>query len=340
MNAHKPILPAMLPTLFLAASFFGGTGAAQAASVVASEPVGFLKATIPAASVQAPARIGMGLPFTRPSVYFGQVVTAGSSSFKAQAPNWTGAQFTKTPHFVKIRSGAGAGRTFLISANTGDTLSVDAEGQSLDALAPPETSFEIFPAHTLESTFGGVSTAVRLQTGATEAEGDVVRMLGGTQWSSYFHDGTSWRKTGSKDVQNNVVIRPEQGVFLVSKSNRGLDVPLGGVVSVKPELTPIPGTGDAFVAMRFPLANTLAGLQIQGLPGWKTAAAASQADKVMLWNGASWNIYYHTGANWEQVGSFANQNTAPVPVGGAFLLRRVGSTGASLLPSAVPFAYP
>jgi hypothetical protein len=71
----------------------------------------------------------MGLPFTRPSVYFGQIVTAGSASLKAQAPNWTGAQFTKTPHFVKIRSGAGAGRTFLISANTGDTLSVDAEGK-------------------------------------------------------------------------------------------------------------------------------------------------------------------------------------------------------------------
>jgi hypothetical protein len=60
----------------------------------------------------------------------------------------------------------------------------------------------------------------------------------------------------------------------------------------------------------------------------------------MLWNGASWNIFYHTGSNWERSGSFANQNETVIPSGGAFLVRRLGNPGPGVLETAAPFVYP
>jgi hypothetical protein len=239
-----------------------------------------------------------------------------------------------------MRSGQSVGSVFLVNSNTTDTLTLENSGASLAVQLSAGNAFEIFPAHTLLSTFGGGPGAVTLQSGTSEVDADLVRLNSGSLWVSYYYNGTNWRTPGSTVSQDNTIIRPDQGVFLVSKSNRSVKVVFGGVISVQQERSAVPSSGEALLPTRFPLNTTLNALQLHAQTGWKTGAAASQADKVMLWNGTSWNIFYHTGSNWEQAGSFANQNNTLIPSGSAFLVRRFGTASASFLQTTVPFVYP
>ena len=239
-----------------------------------------------------------------------------------------------------MRSGQSVGSVFLVNSNTTDTLTLENSGASLAVQLSAGNAFEIFPAHTLLSTFGGGAGAVTLQSGTSEVDADLVRLNSGSLWVSYYYNGTNWRTPGSPVSQDNTIIRPDPGVFLVSKCNRSVKVVFGGAISVQQERSVVPSSGEALLPTRFPLQTTLNALQLHAQTGWKTGAAASQADKVMLWNSNSWNIFYHTGSNWEQAGSFANQNNTLIPSGSAFLVRRFGTASASFLQTTVPFVYP
>jgi uncharacterized protein (TIGR02597 family) len=299
-----------------------------------------MKTNLPAAPAQNPLRRALGLPFSRPDVFVGSIASVGENTLRCDPPVWSAGEFSSQPHFVKIRSGQGAGRMFLVKSNTADTLTLENPGQSLNLELGSGNVFGIFPAHTLLSVFGGGGSTAKLQSGSTEQNADLVRLNSGSSWVSYYHDGNNWRTPGSAVSQDETIIRPDQGVFLICKSSRNSKVIFGGAVSVQRQLTAVPRSGEALLPIRFPLASTLNALQLHTQTGWKTASAASQADNVMLWNGTSWNIFYHTGSNWEQSGSFANQNNATIPAGGAFLVRRFGSADAGVLEAAAPFLYP
>ena len=118
-------------------------------------------------------------------------------------------------------------------------------------------------------------------------DADVVRFSSNSSWVSYYHDGKNWRTPGSASFQDNTIIRPDQAVFVISKGNRNLPLIFCGAVSVGKEFSAIPGPGEALIPSRFPTATTPDALQLHTRSGWKMATAASQADKVMLWNGAS-----------------------------------------------------
>ena len=337
---RSALSPCVLVALTAAVQVATCVAPLRAMDIVCSEPVGFIKTTLPAASTQSPSLRVLGLPFSRPDVFVGAIASLGENTLRCDSPGWSTGQFSSEPHFVRMRSGQGVGRVFLVKSNTADTLTLENAGPSLSLQLGDGNVFEIFPAHTLVSAFGGAGSALKLQAGASEVDADVVRFNSGSSWVSYYHDGSNWRTPGSTASQNNTIISPDQGIFLVSKSSRNIKVIFGGAISVQRELTAVPGSGEALLPIRFPMASTLNALQLHTQSGWRTAAAASQADKVMLWNGTSWNIFYHTGSNWEQAGSFANQNNATIPAGGAFLISRFGNASAGFLETAAPFVYP
>lgn len=333
--ARLQLLVALGTTLLLL-----GGGKLSAAPAVCSEPVGFLKTQLPAASDLGPALHSFGIPFQRPSVFLGSVSGIGPSSVRCPAPGWASGQFTATPHFLKLRSGTGAGRAFLITANTGDTLTVQVpQDVTLASLVRENDVMEVFPAHTLESLLG-TGTGTLLQTGTSAADADLVRLHDGTSWSSFFHNGTTWRKVGSQDAQTHVALRPEQGLLLVRRGKQALNLPLGGAVAVRAELGGLPASGETLLAHRWPVASTLQALNLHKLSGWKSAAAAAQADKVLLWNGTSWDTFFYSGTRWEKAGSFASQDNATVPKTGALLVRRAGVSAAGWWSSPVPFVFP
>ena len=305
-----------------------------AASLV-SEPVGCVRVVVqPPATGETASKV-LGIPFNRPSVFRGIVTSVAGSTLKAGTPAWTFGQFMAEPHYLKFRTGPTAGRYFTVTANTSDTLTVSAPG----VVFAEKQVFEIFPAQTLGSLFG--TTSVALRTGTSEASADFVRIHNGASWESYFHTGTQWQVSGGTASQNGAIIRPEQGIILVTGGTAPVALALLGSVSVSPEASAVPGTGVALVANRLPFATTLSALKIQSLTGWTKGASASVSDNLLSWNGSSWNVFYHTGARWQLAGSQASQDSAPISVGESLLIRRRdGSTaGAAFLDTAAPFSY-
>ena len=313
-----------------------GTAACSiyAASLV-SEPVGCVRVVIPAPAAGETTRKVLGIPFNRPSVFRGIVTSVSGATLKAGTPAWSIGQFVSEPHYLKFRTGPNAGRYFTVAANTADTLTLSAPGVGI----AEKQVFEIFPAQTLGSLFG--ATSVPLRTGTSEATADFVRVHNGTSWDTYFHTGTQWQISGGTSSQNGVVLRPEQGVIVLAGGTSAVSLALRGSVSVTSEASGIPGSGEALVANRLPLATTLGALKIQSLSSWTKGATASVSDNLMRWNGVSWNVYYHTGVRWQMAGSPLSQDSASVPVGESLLIRRRdGSTaGAAFLDTAAPFAY-
>jgi uncharacterized protein (TIGR02597 family) len=263
------------------------------------------------------------------------VTSVSGSTIKAGTPAWRSGQFVSEVHYLKFRTGPNVGRYFTVTANTADTLTVSAPG----VVISENQVFEIFPAQTLGSLFG--TTSVPLQTGTSEASADLVRLHNGTAWNTYFHTGTQWQLSGGTSSQNGTVIRPEQGIILVTNGVSPVSLALRGSVSITSEASVIPGTGEALVANRLPFDTTLSALKIQSLAGWTKGASASVADNLMRWNGSSWNVYYHTGARWQMAGSQESQDGASLPAGESLLIRRRdGSTAsAAVLDTAAPFSY-
>jgi uncharacterized protein (TIGR02597 family) len=323
-----------LPSLTL--GFLVGSAACtlDAASLV-SEPVGCVRVVIPAPAEGQTTRKVLGIPFNRPSVFRGIVTAVSGATLKAGTPAWTSGQFVSQPHYLKLRTGPSAGRYFTITANTADTLTVSAPGVSF----AEKQAFEIFPAQTLGSLFG--TSSVPLRTGTSEASADFVRIHNGTSWESYYHTGAQWQLSGGTSSQNGKILRPEQGILLVTGGTTPVNLALVGSVSVSPEASAVPGAGVALVANRLPFATTLSALKIQSLSGWTKGATASVSDNLLSWNGSSWNVFYHTGARWQLAGSQASQDNAPIAVGEALLIRRRdGSTAsAAFLDTAAPFTY-
>ncbi len=294
------------------------------AAAPATDPVGYQRTTLPAPRNEPATRRALGVPFERPVVFTGAAASVDATLHCLNA-SWSPAQFTAQPHFVRFRSGAGAGLTFLITAHSTDALTLDTAGAALASLCAAGNVFEIFPAHSLGSLFGSTASSVPLRAGTSETEADLVRLHDGTQWLTYYFDATHWRKTGSTLSQDNTVVAPGQGLFLICKGTQPVTLTFTGTVRPATDPAPAAALRDTLLSLHSPLATRLDALGLQNLPNWKTGPSASLADTARLWNGSSWNIYYHTGANWEAVGSFANQNTTPVPANGAVFLHRTAA---------------
>lgn len=324
--ALLPLGAALLCALLTGAPAANAAATTPAPSPATSEPVGYLRATLPAAGSNAPTRRTLGVPFSRPVVFSGTLSSVDATLQCADAA-WSDAQFTGTPHYVRLRSGSSAGLSFRISAHTQTALTVDAGGGSLDNLFAAGDAFEIFPAHTLASLFGATAGSLTLGSGTSEATADLVRLNSGSQWLTYFFDGTRWRAPGSDLSQNNTVVPPGQGVFVIHKGPQPVTLTLAGAPRTRTERTVVPPAGDTLLSLPLPAATRVSELGLPSITGWKTGPAASLADTLRLWNGTAWDILYHTGSNWEAVGSFATPNPL-LPASSAFLLHRAGDASA------------
>jgi uncharacterized protein (TIGR02597 family) len=296
------------------------------APAAASEPVGYLRTTLPAATNDASTRRTLGIPFSRPVVFSG-TVSSVSATLQCSGAAWEASQFTTTPHYARLRTGTSAGLSFLITSHTASTLALDSEGESLGKLIANGDVFEIYPAHTLGSLFGTTAAAVPLRSGNSEAAADLVRLNNGSQWLTYFFDGSRWRTPGSDLSQDNTILPPGQGLFLVTKGLQPVSLALVGASRTRAERTTIASNGDTLLSLPVPLTIRLSELGLLSISSWKTGPAASLADTLRIWNGASWDILYHTGTTWEAAGSFPTPNPL-LSATSAFLVHRSGDAGA------------
>lgn len=307
-----------------------------AQTTATTTPVGFITVTVPAAvDAMKPSSKAISIPLYNPAAFSSAIASVDSAnSFTLTGATWATNQFTSTPHFVRVKSGAQVGRFFLISSHTTNRLTVDTRGENLTTLLAANDSCEIVPANTLGSIFGTTSPIV--QTGATADEADRVFLWNGTDWDTYFHNGTAWRRADSPDNQNGVVIYPDEGIFISRRAASPLNLTFLGTVPTTTEKTELAGAGSTFAANRFPVDVQLTNLGLHLIPGWVTGNTSNGTDNVQVWNGTFWDTYYYNGTNWKKAGNLKPQDTTVIPAGTAILVKRT-SSAPTILTQNVPY---
>lgn len=282
----------------------------------------------------------------------GLISSVASSSLTVTNAGWNPGALSQeaTPYFVRIKSGNGIGRTFQISTstpNTAQTITVLNEGTDLTGIIAPNDKFEIFPADTLLSFFGaGNATGNGAVLSGTAATGDLVRIMEGASWSEYHFNASAnqWRRGSVPVNMNNVVLRPDRGIFYVRRAQSPLEFVLTGVVPDTKLQMVYNNLGATFLDSGFPVDRTLAQLAYNTLPGWVSKNAGntiSDADKIQVFDGTAWNQYHFDATlnQWRRGSVPVDMSSTVVPAGRPILVeKRSGSPGTAVMTRNLPYS--
>lgn len=316
-------------------------------------PVGVMKVTIPAATnATTPKKTTLSVPLYGTSDFTSPVSSIdGVSQLTLAGATWTAGQFASAaaPRFVRVRASATASRVgtfFLVTGNTTNgqlQVALPVGVSTVASLVSVGDTCELVPANTLGSLFG--TTAATFASGATSATADNLQLFNGTSWDTYFHNGSSWVKSGDATAasQNNEIVYPDEGIFVWRRLTSALPLSLAGTVPSTAEQSALAAAvgntkGTTFLSNRFPQQTTLNGLALQNTPNWTSANSASKSDTVLLWNGTAWTTYYFNGSIWRD-GSVqgGDKGSTVIPANTAFqVIRR--STLRSGLTQALPYS--
>jgi uncharacterized protein (TIGR02597 family) len=320
------------------------------AAPTAAAPVGWLNYPVTNGTITA-----FGVPVLDLPKFVGFTTAVAANTLTVSGVTWTVNQYSATPHFVTIRSGAQAGRTLRVTANTATVLTVDPEDTPLNtagfAVTANTDSFELFAGDTLGTLFGSAADGTGtlpsgVKAGTSTTTADVIYIPSGTTWASYYFSTTLgfWVPDGGTTNQNNVILYPDDG-FLVFRNGATGSLNMIGRVPSSKLLSKFPGGTTNFISLRFPADTTLAGLNF-GAPGtWITGADDTVADTISIWNapGYYWQSYFKNASNqWIEVGGDgSDQSSLVIPMGASIQIEKKGSaTGsASFYSQALPYTY-
>jgi hypothetical protein len=146
-----------------------------------------------------------------------------------------------------------------------------------------------------------------------------VQFWDGKKFIPFFHDGATWRTKGSAISQNDTVLPPERGLFLLRRARRNLKLDFSGQAPVSPRTTGFPGPAVTFAANRFPAKLTLLDSGLGTLPGWNNGK-----DNVRVWNliKRKFETFTFNGVIWRKFGTKKIANETPIAPGTAFFVRR------------------
>lgn len=329
----------LLASLALAATAF-------ASDVAYAPPLGGLTISVPVGQTRA-----ISLPLVHAAIGAGAVVDriggVGSNFIDVPSANWTPGAFSNSanPYYLRIRSGAAAGRLLLVSTtpNTATRVFVSNDGTDLTqagiATGPAGDTYELVLADTLGSLFGTNT----LQGGANAVSADNVQVWGGGSWLVFYYNTTRQRwelntDTATSAKRDNFVLRPDRGIMIARRGATDLTLRFVGRV---PEVAPRHAhtrPGNTFLSDGVPVDLTLSALGLRTrTTGWQEntafGTAAATADLIQVWGGASWLIFYYntTSGHWQLTSDTAtspSRDTFTIPAGRPIMIRRM-TTGAS-----------
>lgn len=325
-----------------------------------TRPVGYLVQTIPAGQTRS-----FSIPFdsdvsSLPGTV-GRVTAVGSTYIENANANWTPGAFTtpEAPYFVRITSGAQAGRLFRIitPANTATRLNLDDDGLGLVSLGLATgdngTQFELLPGDTLASFFGTTTPTNTLVTkgAGTANDADLVQVWSGASWLNFYYNTTWQRWARDVDVQasptrNHYLLRPDRGLMIIRRDTTPLEISVLGRVLNTPQRAFHARAGSTltFLATMQPFDTTLGALALQTAAhstAWRGDADPANADIIQVWGGASWLRFYFNSAtgHWQRVGDPVNRDTFVIRAGVPVLVQRLG-TGTSADEKTIIFSAP
>lgn len=310
-------------------------------------PVGAMTYTFNATTQNTSTFIS--LPLTESPTFSGAIASVGNNTLTFSGTPFSPGALSQSasPYFLRITTGAQAGRTVLVTANSNSTVTVDTTDNSPQTTSLTTSGFsvaagdqvQIFAGDTLAITFGDntPSRPLVFAGGTSGLNADTIgiynKSLSRTDVYFFSTQLGYWRTISSTVNQNNTVIYPESSVSVTRRSNRPQVqmIVLGEVPSVSP-LTKTAGSNQAIAAAtRLPIDITLSQLS---LSNWTKGNSALQADTIGVYNPLNGrnDVYFQRPDNtWRRLGDATTDQSNYVLPGqsGFFILKRGAVSGAS-----------
>jgi len=321
------------------------------AQSVTTVPVGAVTVTIAAGTGAVRVATVASFPLINSTVTSGKAVgiisSITSNTITCNGANWTSGDLSQAslPYLIKITSGNAAGRTFLVTANTPDTLTIStSDGVGATAIDLTQLGisagssgdgFQLENADTLLSLFGaGNTTGVNAPMGNVNPTlADTIQLNTSNSFQTYYYDPSqsSWINAGSEALANNVIVRPDSAVIYNRLKNTAFSITVTGNVPAANRRAIIRSGQTTFLSSYWPKDMTLTGIGLHQMSGWVSNANPNLADLMQMRVGSSWQTYYHDGVNWINAASEAIADSVTVSVGSGLLIKKRALTNNSLI---------
>jgi len=334
MNASNP--PTLLRQWMAIAVGMGAAAVLRAGAGACTPAVGGMTLVVPAGETRALSLPLSSAPSAR-GVVFGRVGAVGPDYVDVPDAGWIPSVLLPAvnPYYVRLRTGAAAGRVLLVEANTASRLCLNTDDADLTQPAggpvAPGDAFELVPADTLASLF----PAGTLQGGDSAARSDNVQVWGGSDYRTFYFNTTRnrWEESSVPETDcSAVVLRPDRGFLVVRRAATDLRLVMIGRVA---EVAPVywharPGVTLLSTGSSVDLTLGSLGLQRRA-GGWLGAsdpvAAFTDADLVEVQYGRAtkW-FYFDTGRHqWQLAGddTVRDQNDLKLPAGTPVFIHRL-----------------
>ncbi len=327
------------------------------AQSVSTVPVGAMTYTFPATTQVTTTYIS--IPLTNPAVYTLPVasLTPNTLTFSGTPFPAGGLAQTGSPFFARIATGAQAGRTVLITANTTSAITVDSTDNSSQTTGLDTSGWavaagdriEIIVGDTLASLFGKntVSAPLLLVGGSSPLSADTIgvynKNTGGID-NYYFNINSGyWRPLTINSNSNNVILYPELGINVTQRSNRSaVSLTITGEVPAVYPLTKVTGgTTTIYTGSRYPVDFILGSVVFSN---WNKSNSPLSADTINIYNSntGKFDSYFQRldNSQWNKIGSgLVDQSSVVISGRQSFSIIKRGaiSDAASFIYNPLPY---
>lgn len=330
------------PAVIVLAGLFAWPAVSLSAEELVSSPVGYATVAIKPGSGTTLTYTTLSTPLLTRAVadgrMSGRITGVSARTISNSDAGWTPGELSEPalPHFLKITSGAAAGRSFLLSTsteNTATTLTIDASEDTdfttLGILAGPAgDTYEIFAAGTLGNLLPPGSGVLG---GTTVSNSDNLRIERNGVAQVYYYSTAAGRWVESAPNTpdaSEVVLHPDSVILYGRRSAEALRFIIAGEVPRSKRRALVANHGITYLSSAWPVPTTLKESGIQAIPGWVSAASAANADKVLLLEAGIWKSYYYDGSHWRQVTiGFPIKDAEVIPAGAGVMINRLGNAG-------------
>lgn len=347
MNARPSFRPSLCALTALMTLGFGFNASAQS---VTTTPVGAVTVTIAAGTGTVRNATVASFPLINSTLTSGAangtISSLTSNTITFTGANWTASDLAQPslPYLVKITSGQAVGRTFLVTGNTSDTLTIStSDGASSTPINLTQLNilsgssgdkFQIENADTLlgvlgHGTLGGINGPLG---NSNPGLADTVQVIISNSYQTFYYDPaqSAWINLISEVPSNDFVLRPDAAIIYNRLKNTSFTVTVTGAIPVINRKAIVRSGQTTILSTFWPTDRTLGGFGLNLLPGWATNSNPNNADYVQIRQGSSWQTYYHDGVSWINLVSELPADNVTVPSGSGLVIKKRALTNTSL----------
>ena len=310
---------------------------------VSTIPVGYITLTIYGTGGQGTEAYSyLGVPLHHAASFRSAMTAKADNSISCTNAGWTDNAFANT-HYVMIQSGANAGMSATITANTVDTLTT---AENLNSLLNGDEQFAIHQYTTLADVFGADNSAGLKGGDGPGTADNILIQTSSNSFTSYYYKnagifgGTGWRSAASSSVDASGTIIPYgTGIIAIRRESADLAITVSGSVFPDDAITPVE-EGYSWKAASIPTDVTLTGLfGANNEAGLEGSDGPGTADNILVYdaNGTLKTYYYKNagifgGTGWRSAASSSidEANTVIAKPGEMFFINRSGGPAFNL----------